>query len=135
MVEPSLDNLNHILAGLLGAELVVQVRARRGTVRSEWARLAYFASAAGNNLPDLDFLYARLGGPTLGYLMHHRGHTHTLALGIPLGGALFAALLVWARRRGYLARPGDATAGSKGTATSTRRRSSGRSGCRRTGSP
>ncbi|MFO0569544.1 MAG: metal-dependent hydrolase [Polyangiaceae bacterium] len=103
-----MDNLTHILAGLLGAELVVQVRARRGAVRSEWARLAYFASAAGNNLPDLDFLYARLGGPKLGYLMHHRGHTHTLALGIPLGGALFAALLVWARRRGYLARPGDA---------------------------
>ncbi len=31
------------------------------------------------NLPDLDFAYSRITPPPLGYLLHHRGHTHTVA--------------------------------------------------------
>jgi inner membrane protein len=32
-----------------------------------------------NNAPDLDFVYVGITGGKLGYLLHHRGHTHTLA--------------------------------------------------------
>ncbi len=83
-----MDNVTHTLFGLLVAELVVT----RG--RSEpalgFVRSAYFVSAAANNLPDLDFLYARITPGKLGYLLHHRGHTHTLLVGLLLGGALYA---------------------------------------------
>jgi inner membrane protein len=33
---------------------------------------------AAANLPDLDLLYYGITPPPLGYLLHHRGHTHTL---------------------------------------------------------
>ncbi len=44
------------------------------------------------NLPDLDVIYAPLlsSGGGLGYLLHHRGHTHTL-----LGALLQGALVGW----------------------------------------
>lgn len=32
-----------------------------------------------NNAPDLDFVYVGITAGKLGYLLHHRGHTHTLA--------------------------------------------------------
>jgi len=44
-----------------------------------------------NNAPDLDFLYSGITGGKLGYLLHHRGHTHTLAAVLPL--ALFCLAL------------------------------------------
>ncbi|MBI3555451.1 MAG: metal-dependent hydrolase, partial [Deltaproteobacteria bacterium] len=54
---------------------------------------------AGNNVPDLDFLLAsKLNGP-LGYILQHRGYTHTLLLA-PLQGLLIAALAwLWAWRK------------------------------------
>src|SRR5688572_31879111 len=50
-----------------------------------------------NNAPDLDFLYAGITGGKLGYLLHHRGHTHTLALALPQ--ALLCYALVAGRLR------------------------------------
>lgn len=97
---PPLDNLTHILAGLLGAELVTRVRARRGEPAAEWVRAAYFASALSNNVPDFDFAYVGITGTELGYLMHHRGHTHTVLLGVPLGVIALGLVWAWSRRRG-----------------------------------
>ncbi|HEV8245024.1 MAG TPA: metal-dependent hydrolase, partial [Polyangiaceae bacterium] len=87
-----MDNLSHALAGLLIAEGVIQLKIARGTPPSpQFARSAYVVSAVANNLPDLDFLCARLTSPrSLGYLLHHRGHTHTA-----LGALAMAALFVW----------------------------------------
>lgn len=93
-----MDNLTHILAGLLVAELVVQARSRQGEPAPRWARAAHFTSVLANNLPDFDFAYVRLSGEKLGYLLHHRGHTHTLLVGIPLGLCALGVVLVWARR-------------------------------------
>ncbi len=40
----------------------------------------------GNNFPDGDMLYAALALPgRLGYLLHHRGHTHTLLFALAVG--------------------------------------------------
>lgn len=82
-----MDNLTHTLAGLLVAELAV---ARQSDTRL--TRKAYFVSALANNLPDFDFLYTRITSGKLGYLIHHRGHTHTLPVALLLGLALYLAM-------------------------------------------
>ena len=48
------------------------------------------------NLPDADLLYSGTGGERLGYMLHHRGHTHTV-IGVILGAVIIwgAASLVW----------------------------------------
>jgi inner membrane protein len=50
--------------------------------------MAYVVSAAGNNLPDLDFLWSGITARPFGYLLHHRGHSHTVP------GALLCTLLL-----------------------------------------
>jgi len=93
------DNVTHALAGMVAAELLLQRRGGRGEVPRGWPAVAYLASAAANNAPDLDLLYLGITGGKLGYLVHHRGHTHTLVFALPL--ALLVMLPVWlyARRR------------------------------------
>jgi inner membrane protein len=74
-----LDNVTHTLAGLLMAEAAVQLRSKGGgRVASSWRTAAYVVSASGNNLPDLDFVYSGITPRPLGYLLHHRGHSHTV---------------------------------------------------------
>jgi inner membrane protein len=82
-----MDNLTHTLAGLLVAEVAV---ARRDDTKL--TRKAYFVSALANNLPDFDFLYTRITEGRLGYLLHHRGHTHTLPVALLLGALLYLAM-------------------------------------------
>jgi inner membrane protein len=96
-----LDNVSHTVAGLLLAEAVVQIRARRGTKPSTWfGRVAYALSAFTNNLPDFDFVYTRITQPPrLGYLLHHRGHTHTIPIALAL--AALALLATWLLARRY----------------------------------
>jgi inner membrane protein len=61
---------------------------------------ACVVSMTANNLPDLDFLYVPITGGKLGYLLHHRGHTHTLAAGLPCALiVLFGLWLVLRLRR------------------------------------
>jgi inner membrane protein len=87
-----MDNLTHALAGALVAELWLQMAPPRW--RPQRRGLTYLSSIAANNLPDLDFLATGLTAGKLGYLLHHRGHTHTLlgALGM---AALQVALIAW----------------------------------------
>jgi inner membrane protein len=54
-------------------------------------------SALASNAPDLDFLYRGITPGRLGYLLHHRGHTHTLLATVPL--ALFSVVCVGALLR------------------------------------
>ena len=97
-----MDNVTHALAGLLLAEGVVALAARRapvaGTATGTGARLstgfrraALVLGVVAAELPDADRFYAGpvLGMGKLGYLLHHRGHTHTVAF------ALVGALLAW----------------------------------------
>ena len=74
-----MDNVTHTLAGLLMAEAAVQLRTKReGRVPVSWRTAAFVVAALGNNLPDLDFVYSGITPRPLGYLLHHRGHTHTV---------------------------------------------------------
>jgi inner membrane protein len=72
------------------AEAAVQIRSRReGPIHPSWRVAAFVVSAVGNNLPDLDFVYYGIIPRPLGYLLHHRGHTHTLVAAVAFA---FAAL-------------------------------------------
>lgn len=88
-----MDNVTHALAGLLLADIAVRVLERRqGTpVERPVRRTAAVLGVVAAELPDLDILYSGpvLGMGKLGYLLHHRGHTHTLVV------ALVAAFALW----------------------------------------
>ena len=93
-----MDNVTHSIAGLLLAESAVRLRERlEGTepVRGErggdrrFRTFAAISSMLAANLPDADLFYTGVGGDRLGYMLHHRGHTHTVLI------ALFGALLLW----------------------------------------
>lgn len=98
-----MDNVTHSLAGLLLAEAAVRLRARRtGAEPSPRFRsVAAIASMIAANLPDSDLLYTGVGGDRLGYMLHHRGHTHTVIVAV-LGAVLLwgAAALALRRRAG-----------------------------------
>ncbi|HEY5375814.1 MAG TPA: metal-dependent hydrolase [Polyangiaceae bacterium] len=88
-----MENLTHSLIGLLCAEVVVRVVERRRPLDS-WSRGALYAIAIiGNNLPDLDFTYSSISGPRFGYLLQHRGYTHTVPAAFGFALATLAALL------------------------------------------
>lgn len=97
-----MENVAHALAGLLVARGAVAFRERReGVVPTDtFARWAAWTSAVANNIPDGDLLLTPLSGGKLGYMLHHRGHTHTLAVGVVLGLAVTFIILAIARRRG-----------------------------------
>jgi inner membrane protein len=93
-----MDNVTHSLAGLVLAEATVQLRARRtGSAPSARFRtVAALSSMIAANLPDSDLLYTGVGADRLAYMLHHRGHTHTVLIAV-LGAALLwvVASLVW----------------------------------------
>ncbi|MEO7360953.1 MAG: metal-dependent hydrolase [Gemmatimonadaceae bacterium] len=87
-----MDNVTHALAGCLLAAGTVTIAEHRGFELPRSFRA--IASAVGiitAELPDVDLVYAgsMLGMGKLGYLLHHRGHTHTVLF------AVTSALLVW----------------------------------------
>lgn len=99
-----MDNLTHTLTGLLIADMAVSGSAwRTKAAPRQWFRDATFAtSVLAHNLPDLDFVYTNITGGKLGYLLHHRGHTHTFLLALPqalLCYGLVVLVLRLARRR------------------------------------
>jgi len=80
-----LDNLTHSLAGLIMGDAAVAWRQRAGAALTPRQRSAVLTTAVlANNLPDFDFAYVGVTSGKLGYLLHHRGHTHTLAAVLPL---------------------------------------------------
>src|SRR5262245_42957762 len=56
--------------------------------------LFYATGIVAANLPDADLFYTSITPPPLGYLLHHRGHTHTVVGIIML--AIAMALVLWA---------------------------------------
>lgn len=79
-----MENITHSLLGATLAEAMLPPGAE-----PRQRRLFYIAGIVAANLPDADLLYTRITPPPLGYLLHHRGHTHTLV------GAAGLALLIW----------------------------------------
>ncbi|MCB0405727.1 MAG: metal-dependent hydrolase [Bdellovibrionales bacterium] len=79
-----MDNITHSLIGIAIAEEAVQYRRYRGEEVSKISHVSMWSvSLLANNVPDLDFFYSPITKGPLGYLLHHRGHTHTLAALLP----------------------------------------------------
>ncbi len=93
-----MDNCTHTLIGVTLGNAVMS----KTPQLSERDRLAVIWTAAlASNFADFDFLMPFLiGEGKLGYLLHHRGHTHTFVL-----APLMAALSMWAAVKITDARP------------------------------
>jgi inner membrane protein len=83
------DNITHSLLGATLAELALPAGAPRVARRTFFA-----AGVVAANLPDADLVYTRITPAPLGALLHHRGHTHTVAGLVLLGLAMVAVCLV-----------------------------------------
>lgn len=92
-----MDNVTHALIGIGAAELLITTRPK--TLSRARVPL-WIASAAANNLPDLDIVLS-WGGKSgrLDSLLHHRGYTHTVLLA-PFQGLLLLGILwlLWRRK-------------------------------------
>jgi inner membrane protein len=89
------DNLTHSLVGATLAELALPRHVAR-PVRGVFLATGVIAA----NLPDADLLYTRITPPPLGYLLHHRGHTHTVVGALALGAVMAGVCaLPWVRER------------------------------------
>lgn len=109
-----MDNLSHALAGLAAGEIVhrlLPAEREPGSTATRHRLLLVTAALAGN-FPDLDLVLTPLLPAPLGYLLHHRGHTHTLLYAIPQMLLLsMAMLLLWPRARRLLAASATARTG------------------------
>ncbi|WP_374360651.1 metal-dependent hydrolase [Pseudoduganella danionis] len=90
-----MDNLSHSIIGAAVGAVVqrsLPAEADSGAQRLR-QRLLILACVLASNFPDLDLLLSPLLQQPLGYLLHHRGFTHTALLAIPQG--LLLAALLW----------------------------------------
>ena len=99
-----MDNLTHTLIGALVGEVAARVAPANSSGLSVPVRrnLCVTLAAIGSNLPDSDLLYSFFGGK-VNYLLHHRGHTHTILVALLLGAAVLGVTLWWLKRRGHIA--------------------------------
>ncbi|WP_020653116.1 metal-dependent hydrolase [Massilia niastensis] len=101
-----MDNLSHSLVGLALGELADRaLPAEPDPQRARTRRRVLLATGLlSSNFPDLDLFLTPLLAEPLGYLMHHRGHTHTLLYALPQVALLLALLwLLWPGARRLLA--------------------------------
>jgi len=100
-----MDNLTHSLVGLALGELTHRLLPAEAGADQAGARrrLLLTGAALASNFPDLDLVLTALAPAPLGYLLHHRGHTHTLLYALPQALVLLAALwLCWPGARALL---------------------------------
>jgi inner membrane protein len=93
-----MDNVTHTFAGLVLAESAVRLRARRTGAEpsARFRAVAAISSIVAANLPDADLFYTGVGGDRLMYMLHHRGHTHTVV------AAILGAVMLWGISRAVL---------------------------------
>lgn len=96
-----MDNITHSLLGALVGETVARFVPAARSLLPETTRRGLYVSlmVVGSNLPDLDSLYTGITGGKLGYLLHHRGHTHTILGALALALLTYGVWLSWMRRR------------------------------------
>ena len=82
-----MDNITH---SLISCAIGVAVARKSPAITKPLILLAILAG----NFPDLDFLYTPLISEPFGYLLHHRGHTHTLLGAIPCALIAFGFILI-----------------------------------------
>ncbi len=92
-----LDNVTHALAGMLLADATISLAAlKSGTaIPDRFRRTAVVLGIVAAESADLDVLFSEAmpGMGPLGYMLHHRGYTHTIV------GAVATAILLWMAAR------------------------------------
>lgn len=90
-----MDNLTHSIIGAAVGAVVQRSLPAEATPDAQRLRhrLLLVATALASNFPDLDLVLSPLLQAPLGYLLHHRGYTHTALLALPQG--LMLAALIW----------------------------------------
>jgi inner membrane protein len=102
------DNLTHTLISAMVGDVVHRsTPASSGLTENARRNLAVGVMVIGGNLPDSDVVYAGWGGSTLDYLLHHRGHTHTVVGSLVLSLVLFGGVRLWWRYRKVDPGPAD----------------------------
>jgi inner membrane protein len=96
-----MDNFTHTLIGTLIGETIARATPAdpRGLQAASRRNFIVTLSALGSNLPDSDLLYSFFGAK-VNYLLHHRGHTHTIVGALALAGIVLAIVLWMLKRRG-----------------------------------
>lgn len=79
--------------------MALEELAQPGTATVRRRRVLMAGSVVAANLPDIDLAYAWITPAPLGYLLHHRGHTHTLAGLVVLGFLLAMCFRLWPAAR------------------------------------
>ena len=82
-----MDNVTHAFVGAAMAECAVPAGAPART-----RQILVATGVAAANAPDVDLLYTAITEAPLGYLLHHRGHSHTLPGLVVLGIAIWSGL-------------------------------------------
>jgi inner membrane protein len=97
-----LDNLTHTLVGVLVGETAARAtRSSSGLDSTTRRNLFVTLMAIGSNVPDLDFIPSSIRDSKLDYLLHHRGHTHTILGALLVAALLYVAAEAWCRWRKY----------------------------------
>lgn len=98
-----MDNITHTLVGVLvgeGAARAAGSATSKGGLDAETRRNVFVAlMAIGSNVPDLDFIQSRITASKLDYLLHHRGHTHTIIGALAIAAMLYLTSEAWCRWR------------------------------------
>jgi inner membrane protein len=96
-ISGDMDNVTHAFIGAAMGECAVPPGA---SARARTILIATGVLAA--NAPDVDLLYTAITEAPLGYLLHHRGHSHTLPGLAVLGVAIWSGLRVLPRAKSAL---------------------------------
>jgi inner membrane protein len=98
-----MDNLTHSLIGMVAGETLARLTPASKTGLTTGTRRGMLVTVAtvGGNLPDIDLVltYRGFARDKLGYLLEHRGYTHTVLGCLLLAVLLYAAAAGWARFR------------------------------------
>lgn len=86
-----MDNITHSIIGFGVGELVHRSLPAEPEPLAQ--RVRHRLLLLASNFPDLDLFLTRLLPDPLGYLLNHRGHTHTVLWAVPQ--ALLLAALLW----------------------------------------
>lgn len=91
-----MDNFSHALSGLVAAELIHRSLPHEHEAQSQTRRrrLLLTTGVLAASFPDLDLVLTPLLPEPIGYLLHHRGHTHTFLYAIPQALLLAVLLLL-----------------------------------------